>query len=552
MIKSSALIGCLLLNAPVWAAVTFVGVESGAPPNFQAQRWSLASEPKAHAVTNHFYGSSGYYCLAPGTDVASKRVAGSDITGFGTVLRKPDFLTAQPVVVAGTWVNYPGYAMVTKPEAAGAGDAFRIGGISDVVVRDTDGPGGRTKFVDVLNFTLGADTQFRLGIMVDAFGNGAYAPDYVSVYENTSQKTVWNSQPLTRDGLPKLVLFDIAGQAGAAYLVALHRKAPADGARVGFSLITFDRVSGADAVAVAARAALAKKSLRVGHFESPGEYMKDFFVFKNGDTYHLFYNVGTADGKQDWMSPGNEEAFGHATSKDLETWTRHERVIHVQGDGWEGKTVSAPSIIKTEDGFQMIYTGFDKRAPGCQRIGLAASPDLFNWTRYEKNPVYEGPAWTVWKPGVWADCRDAHVMEDGGKYYLFTMVRHKSGQGAVAIARSADLKHWEDLGPAIRVNGTPESPAVFERGGKFYLIVGADVGACFMSDHIESNDWQRVAAFKYPPTGFWSGFEVFKDGDRVIAAAFEWKMNGNYIDFWELKFDGDKPYVVYSEADVWK
>jgi predicted GH43/DUF377 family glycosyl hydrolase len=296
----------------------------------------------------------------------------------------------------------------------------------------------------------------------------------------------------------------------------------------------------------------AGESLRIGRFESPGEYMKDFFVIKQGDTYHLFYNVGTADGKQDWMSPGNEEAFGHATSKDLKKWQRHERVVRVQGDGWEGKTVSAPSILPTGKGYSMIYTGFDKRAPGCQRIGLATSPDLFHWTRYEKNPVYEGPAWTDWKPGVWADCRDAHVVEHGGKYYLFTMVRHKDGRGAIAIARSTDLKQWKDLGWAIRAKGSPESPVVFTHGGKFYLIVGADVGACYMSDDIEKNDWRRVEAFRYPPRGFWSGFEVFRDGDRTIAAAFEWKLNGNHIDFWELKFHDDKPHVLYSQADVKK
>jgi hypothetical protein len=296
----------------------------------------------------------------------------------------------------------------------------------------------------------------------------------------------------------------------------------------------------------------AAKSLRIGRFEAAGEYMKDFFVFKNGDTYHLFYNVGTADDKQDWMSPGNEECFGHATSKDLKKWKQHDRVVHVQGDGWEGKTVSAPSILRTGDHFSMIYTGFDKRAQGCQRIGLATSPDLFQWTRYEKNPIYEGPSWSDWRPGVWADCRDAHVVEHGGKYYLFTMVRCKDGRGAISISRSTDMRHWTDLGSAVRVKGSPESPVVFERGGKFYLIVGADVGACFMTDNIESNDWRRVTAFRYPPKGFWSGFEVFRDGDRYVAAAFEWKLRGNYIDFWDIKFDGDKPYVVYTEADVKK
>ena len=295
----------------------------------------------------------------------------------------------------------------------------------------------------------------------------------------------------------------------------------------------------------------ATASARVGHFESPGEYMKDFFFLKDQDTWHLFYNVGTAGDKQDWWDPGNEESFGHATSKDLMHWTQHERLIHVQGDGWEGKTVSAPLIVKVGGLFQMIYTGFDKRVQGCQRIGLATSPDLFHWTRYEKNPIYEGSSWTNWKPDTWSACRDAHVIEHGGKFYMFTMVDHNNGQGAIAIARSTDLKSWTDLGSAFRVvqhlaDGSPESPTVFERGGKFYLIVGSDVAACYMSDNIESNDWQRVNTFKYPPRGFWSGFEVVRDGDRYLAAAFEWKMNGNYIDFWELKFDGDKPYVVYT------
>ena len=293
-----------------------------------------------------------------------------------------------------------------------------------------------------------------------------------------------------------------------------------------------------------------KGSLRLGRFERAGEYVKDFFAIKAGGWYHLFYNVGAADGKQNWMSPGNEESFGHATSQDLRTWKYHGRVMQVQGNGWEGKTVSAPSILRTGDRFSMIYTGFDKQAHGCQRIGLDTSPDLFQWTRYEHNPVYEGPSWTLWKSGAWADCRDGHVIEHGGKYYLFSNVRHKDGKGGVAIARSTDLKQWYDLGSAIRVTGMPESPVVFKHRGKFYLIVGSDASACFMSDNIESNDWQRVSTFKYPAVGSWSGFEVFEDGGRFVAAAFEWKLNGNYIDFWELKFHGDQPYVVYSENDL--
>jgi hypothetical protein len=91
---------------------------------------------------------------------------------------------------------------------------------------------------------------------------------------------------------------------------------------------------------------------------------------------------------------------------------------------------------------------------------------------------------------------------------------------------------------------------VFEHQGKFYLIVGSDAHACFMSDSIESSAWRRVTSFKYPPGDLWSGFEVFAEGNRFIAAAFEWKLNGNNIDFWELRFEGENPYVVYSEEDL--
>ena len=99
-----------LLISPLLADVAFVGVEGGAPPNFQAQRWSLASEPKSLAVAGNIFGSSGYYLLAPGAEMASKPVVSSDInlTDCNTAIRRPDFVAMHPVAVAGgTWVAMP-------------------------------------------------------------------------------------------------------------------------------------------------------------------------------------------------------------------------------------------------------------------------------------------------------------------------------------------------------------------------------------------------------------------------------------------------------------
>ena len=96
-----------------------------------------------------------------------------------------------------------------------------------------------------------------------------------------------------------------------------------------------------------------------------------FCVSERRSHPHLFYNVGKASPSQNWLEPGNVDAFGHATSTDLKTWTSHNRVMHVVPDSWEGQTVSAPSILKVDNTYKMIYTGFSDKIHGNQTIGLA-------------------------------------------------------------------------------------------------------------------------------------------------------------------------------------
>jgi len=292
------------------------------------------------------------------------------------------------------------------------------------------------------------------------------------------------------------------------------------------------------------------ESRHIGHFEKAGEYMKDFFFLKAGDTYHLFYNVGKASPNQNWLTPGNEDAFGHATSQDLKTWVSHKRVMHVVPNSWEGQTVSAPSILKVDDTYKMIYTGFSDKIHGNQTIGLAESKDLFHWERYENNPVYTGPSWTTWNAHGWADCRDSHIIQVDDRFLMYTTVRSKENRGSVAIARSADQIDWEDLGPAFFVDvknergdaKVPESPTVFDHNGKYYMIPSQ--GACYRSEDPAANNWKRMP-FAWPQDGFWAGLEVVREEDRYIAGAFVWKPNGNHIRFWELTFVDGRPVIQY-------
>lgn len=539
MIRNLLATLCLpgLLFSLARAEVVFVGVESGLSPEFRAQRWSLATEPKEHAVANDFFGGSGYYCLAPDQDVPVEPVTASDITAFGTILRKPDFITAHPVAANGNWVNFPGYALVTRPATCEPGDAVRIGGISTTVGATINGAGVETRFVDVFSFQLSANTQFRLGVMVDAFDGGVYAPDYISVYDNASQTAVFTSQPLTRDGIPDLVLFDIDGTEGTSYTMALHRQTPAEDAIVGFSMVTFDRLSGEDNIL--------KVSSKIGQFERDGEYLKDYYVFKEGGTFHLFYNVGNAGQTQDWQEPGNEKAFGHATSTDLQNWQHHPRVLPVVPDSWEGNVVSAPSIIKHEGVYHMVYTGFDDRVIGKQSIGLATSTNLFDWVRHPANPVYTAPSWALPNPGGWVDCRDSDIFRHGDEFLMFTTVTTNEGRGAIALASSPDAVNWKDLGPAVVTFDQPESPRVFWRHGMYYLFVTSGLGRkLFRTADPKSNQWSEIP-FEWPAPGLWSGWEVVQYAGRTIFSAFEWKLGGNYVRFWDAQWNDVVPSVVY-------
>lgn len=307
----------------------------------------------------------------------------------------------------------------------------------------------------------------------------------------------------------------------------------------------FGQCLAADGLAIQAPCKVEATSRHVGEFRREGEYVKDFFFLKEGDTFHLFYNVGKAAAKQDWQDEGNEKAFGHATSKNLRAWTHHERVLPVVAGTWEGQVVSAPSILKHHGKFFMVYSGFDDRVFGKQAIGLATSTNLFQWTRYPGNPVYTMPDWATAHPSGWVDCRDAHIIRHGGEFLLYTMVTTKAGEGAIALASSANARTWTDLGPVVLTFRAPESPRVFEHAGTFYLFASSSFGKkLFKTKWPKSKNWEEVP-FRWPEPGLWSGWEVVEDGARTIFAAFLWEAHGNFIHFWEVEWQGEVPMVKY-------
>lgn len=228
--------------------VTYVGKEVGdGSSSYVVQNWSAASEGKKFNTPSgqERYGTAGYYQIRPTlkaspSDFSEEALQGNDLgqtAGSEATLSSPPVFLSSITGWAGTFVNLGGYSNYLGSD--GSTD-YRQGGLSVSVGKGPyDSPAGESSayYGEVLQFTLGASAKFRIGLAVDSVADGNYAPNYVGIY-NTSTGTVF-SAALTRDGIPDMVFFDITGNAGDAFTVALWQNTGSQSVAA-LSLVTFD------------------------------------------------------------------------------------------------------------------------------------------------------------------------------------------------------------------------------------------------------------------------------------------------------------------------
>jgi len=451
---------------------------------------------------------------------------------FGDTSHRAESLpgyVAQVAVAQGARVaRFAGYATVPGPR-----DNEPIAGTLTL-----DGAVDQTELVTI-RVGANAPSMLRLAVLTDNLGSPDYVPRGIRLAVDGMEGPVATVAP---NGTPDWLFWNLPRLKEGSEISL--RVMPDKGVAAIGGLLFLSASADVDRKPVEA-GPLPVIDRRIGGFSRTGEYVKDYYVFKEGAIYHLFYNVGNAGESQQWFEAGNEKAFGHATSRDLKSWEHHPRVLEVVPGSWEGMVVSAPSIIRHEGVYYMFYTGFDDRVPGKQTIGLATSGDLFNWQRHPGNPIYQAPAWAARRDDGWVDCRDAHVIKHGDGFLMFTMVTTKEGKGAIALAESNNLTDWKDLGPAVVAFKEPESPRVFQHGEHFYLFMSSAHGKQLLRTRDpRKGPWEEVP-FRWPSPGLWSGWEVVEDGNRTIFSAFEWKSFGNHIRFWDVRWKDQVPEVLY-------
>ena len=459
---------------------------------------------------------------------------GSDqlVDNFGDTSHRnvslPDYVAQVSVAQGARVASFAGYAKVPMPHAKES-----IAGTLTL-----DSAADQTELLTI-RIGAGAPSMLRLAVLADNLGGPDYAPHGISIAIDGKEGPVAALMP---NGMSDWLFWNLP-RLKEGNEISLRVQADKGVAAIGglFLLSTSAEVARKPVVA----GPLPVIDRKIGEFSREGEYMKDYYVFKDDDTFHLFYNVGNAGESQQWFEEGNEKAFGHATSKDFKTWKHHPRVLEAVPGTWEGMVVSAPSIIKHEGTYYMFYTGFDDRVPGKQAIGLATSRDLFKWQRHEGNPVYQAPSWAERRADGWVDCRDSHVIRYGDGFLLFTMVAKSKGKGVIALAESENLTDWKDLGPAVETFKEPESPRVFQHGTYFYMFISSAHGKQLLrAANPKTGPWEPVP-FRWPAPGLWSGWEVVEHGNRMVFSAFEWKSFGNHIRFWDVRWKDNVPEVVY-------
>ena len=192
-------------------------------------------------------------------------------------------------------------------------------------------------------------------------------------------------------------------------------------------------------------------------FTLPEHWVWDFWVVRDGPTFHLFYLHAPRSLGEESLRHRNARV-GHATSPDLSTWTDHGVVLRPGAAGspdgtatWTGSVAAAPG-----GGWQLFYTGSRFLDPvrhvNVQTLLAAVSDDLHAFDKRDGFALAADPRWyETFRDGTWHEeaWRDPWVFadSDGDGWHMLVTARAKGDgdrdRGVIGHAWSADQREWE-------------------------------------------------------------------------------------------------------------
>jgi hypothetical protein len=115
-----------------------------------------------------------------------------------------------------------------------------------------------------------------------------------------------------------------------------------------------------------------------------------------------------------------------------------EPVLEIGAAGmWDDLALDFPSVVVTDDGYEMLYSAVGTTRPGTSSIGLASSQDGIEWTKEPDRLIDAGDCGSG--EADWAAMPRLLTSVDG---YLLIY----DAERTTAAARSDDLRDWECVG----------------------------------------------------------------------------------------------------------
>jgi len=258
--------------------------------------------------------------------------------------------------------------------------------------------------------------------------------------------------------------------------------------------------------------------------EDEAWYINDHtFARDHQGTWHMF---GITHAEP--LNPFDEKHLAHATAPVLRgPWTKQPFALSADA-AWGETQLWAPHVIQHGGLFYMFVCGGGP-SPREYRIHLATSPDCWTWTRHPANPmVVDG-----------YEARDPMVRRIGERWVMYYTATSapEGGRHIVAATESDDLVHWDGRRVVYQDEytgtggGPAESPFVFERDGRFYLLIGpdwerymkrrAETGRDTWAGYRGTRVLESTDPFRFDVTNL-AGFLNSHASEAVIDEAGEW------------------------------
>jgi beta-fructofuranosidase len=277
------------------------------------------------------------------------------------------------------------------------------------------------------------------------------------------------------------------------------------------------------------------------HFTAPRNWLNDpnGLIQWNG-TYHLFYQHNPNHafwGNMHW---------GHATSKNLMSWTHQPVALAPDPDGPDADGVFSGCAVVVDDHVTFVYTG----VRGVHQLPCIARPvdaELMSLTKDPSNPIIPSPPGEL-KTTIF---RDHSIFQKDNVWYQVIGSGIEGQGGTCILYTSPDFKEWTvvgvlvdpELGTSAIGEGVTgwECPDFFGQGDAYALMVSHwnTSGPLTVTTYVGTFDGQKFIPHSQ---------EVFDPGSSFYAPQSFTDESGRRVQFGWMR---ENRSVSAAVADGW-